>query len=508
MERHNIQYYIDALNKENLILEVSGDTSGNVLDVTYDSRAVKDGTMFICKGAHFKADYLNDAVTKGALCYVSEKKYDSSITSIIVKDVRLAMSVLAITYYGNLSDSIKMIGVTGTKGKSTITYFTKYIFEDYAKSNEIGGIGYCSGIHNYDGVSDEESQLTTPENLPLFKHMYNAVNSGLEYMVMEVSSQALKYNRVDGVEYEVACFSNIGEDHISPVEHPSFEDYFSSKLRIFNQSKKACICLDTEYVDRIIDTARSARTKDNKPLDILTYSINNPKANVYGYNIVSTNGNVEFDCRINGVPSYKDNNVHIKLAAFGTINVINALAAISISITLGVPMKYIVSGLSKAVTPGRMQVFRSKDGKYIGLVDYAHNKLSYEMLLTSIKKEFPDKDIVMVFGSSGSKAFNRREILGSEAGKYCKHVVLTEDDGADEDVHSICEEIATYLGPNCTYEIIVDRPEAVRKAIHDQDENTIVIAAGKADESFQKRHGSSVKIQSDVEVMTEEYLTK
>ena len=495
MKKNTIQFYIDQLKAENLLISTSGDTDKLIEHLTFDSRKVAAGTLFICKGAHFKAEYLKDSVKKGAVCYVSENEYDvEECTAIIVKDIRRAMSVLALGYYGKLSDRLKMIGITGTKGKSTITYFTKYIFDEWLQNVSGRKIAVCSGIVNYDGITEAESQLTTPENLPLFEHMNNALESGLEYMVMEVSSQGLKYGRVAGIDYEVACFNNIGEDHISPVEHPDFEDYFSSKLKIFQQTKKACINMDSDYYEKIADAAKNIPT--------LTYSISNENADVYGYNIISNNGQVEFDVR------GRDFNEHIALAAFGSINVINAIAAIAIAVTIGVPMKFIKSGLSKAVTPGRMQVFRSKDGKHIGLVDYAHNKLSYEMLLTSIKKEFPDKDIVMVFGSSGGKAFNRREMLGTEAGKYCKHVYLTEDDGAEEDVHDICEEIAKYLGPNCSYEIIEDRPAAVRKAVREADENTIVIAAGKAMESFQKRGDHSIKIESDIEVMTQEYANK
>lgn len=495
MKKNTIQFYIEQLEAANLLVSASGATGALIEYLTFDSRKVTDGTLFICKGAHFRAEYLEDSVRKGAVCYVSENLYDvEGCTALIVKDIRKAMSVLTIAYYGRLSNSLKMIGVTGTKGKSTITYFTKYIFEEWLLATNRKRIAVCSGITNYDGITETESQLTTPEMLPLYEHMDNALKSGIEYMVMEVSSQGLKYGRVDGVEYEVACFNNIGEDHISPVEHPDFEDYFASKLKIFSQSRHACINMDSDHYERIAEAARAVPT--------LTYSINNDEADVYGYNITSNNGQVEFDVR------GKDFEEHIILAAFGSINVINALAAISIAVTFGVPMEYIKAGLAKAVTPGRMQVFRSKDGKHIGLVDYAHNKLSYEMLLSSIKKEFPEKDIVMVFGSSGGKAFNRREELGTEAGKYCKHVYLTEDDGAEEDVRSICEEIAQYLGKNCTYEIIVDRPEAVRKAVRDADENTIVIAAGKAMETFQKRGDHSVKIESDGEIMAKEYANK
>lgn len=501
MKKNQVKFYIDQLKAEGLFVNASGNTDALIEYVTFDSRKVQPGTLFICKGAHFKVEYLEDSIDKGAVCYVSETEYNvRGAAAIIVSDIRKAMSVLAISYYGKLTDSLKMIGITGTKGKSTITYFTKQIFDDYLLDTGRNRIAYCSGIQNFDGITENESQLTTPENLPLFEHMNNALESGCEYMVMEVSSQGLKYGRVAGIEYEIACFNNIGEDHISPVEHPDFNDYFNSKLLIFQQTRAAVINMDSDYYDRIAEAA--------KVVPHLTYSTADESANLYGYDINSVEGKVSFKVKGSNLGSYADFDEAVELAAFGTINVINALAAIGIAVTLGVPMKYIKSGLAKAVTPGRMQVFRSKDGKHIGLVDYAHNELSYKMLLGSITKEFPDKDIVMVFGSSGGKAFNRREALGRVAGEYCKKVYLTEDDGAEEDVRSICEEIMHHLGTGCEAHIILDRPTAVATAVREADENTIVIAAGKAMETFQKRGGHSVKIKSDVEVMTEEYAKK
>ena len=316
-------------------------------------------------------------------------------------------------------------------------------------------------------------------------------------MVMEVSSQGLKYNRVDGIEFATSCFINIGQDHISPIEHPTFEDYFNSKLSIFKQSKVACINMDTDHYDEVEKAASI--------IPYITYSLNNESANVYARNIQSVNGSVEFDVVVKNIPEYQDVTEHIKLAIFGTINVIDALAAITIAISQGVPMKYCVSGLAKAVVPGRMMLIKSKDGKRIGLVDYAHNGISFRFLLSSIKQEFPEKDIIMVFGAAGGKAYNRRAELGEVAGEYSKHIILTEDDSGEEGPLPICEQIAAHIGSDCTYEIILDRPEAVRKAIRMADENTIVIAAGKSMETTQKRGQHSIEIESDYDVMTKEF---
>ena len=497
----NLKSFINILDENGLLVEVIGTSDVSVTSITFDSRDVKEGTLFICKGVHFKEEYLINSIKDGAVAYVSEKAYSvPGATAIIVKDIRKAMPILAKNFYGDISSNIEMIGITGTKGKTTTAYFVKYILDDYMKSTMGKEVALCSGIRNYDGVINEESQLTTPENLVLFEHMNNAINSGIKYMVMEVSSQALKYNRVDCVKYKVACFNNIGEDHISPNEHADFSDYFSSKLKIFNQAQTACVCLDTEHIDEILDSSSN--------IPKITYSIENENANIFAYNIKSIDGRVSFDVRGKDIEGYSNFDEHVELASFGTINVINALAAISISSILGVPMKFIKSGLSKALTPGRMQVFRSNDWKKIGVVDYAHNKLSYEKLLISIKNEFPNRDIIIAFGSTGGKALNRRKELGSIAGKYCKHVILTEDDSANESVTDICKEIASYLGSDCTYEIIEDRPTAIRKLCGMANESNIIIATGKAMETFQKRDGFFVEIESDCEIFYKEFNNK
>lgn len=474
--------------------EIKADCS--IQGITYNSRDVAEGFLFVCKGAHFKEAYLTDAISRGAAAYVSETEYEAGrdIEAIIVKDIRAAMPVIAKAYYGDLSAEIKMIGITGTKGKSTTTYFLRGILDDCLTDTKGVKSAICSGIDNYDGVNLEEAHLTTPEIMELYYHMNNAVNSGIPFMEMEVSSQALKYDRVAGVQYELACFLNIGTDHISDMEHKDFEDYFGSKLLIFDQANSACINMDSDEFDRI----EQAAAKTGR---VVRFSEKNAAANVYAENIVSDRGKVEFDAVIRDVPGYEDARLHIDLAAFGVINVRNAVAAVAMAAMLGVPGRYIVSGLGRALTPGRMEVYRSADEKYIGIVDYAHNRLSYEALLSAISGEFPDRNIVMVFGSTGGKAINRREELGSIAGKYCSHVVLTEDDGGEEDIPSICREIAGYLGDKCSYEIIPDRPEAIRHAVEQADEKTIVIAAGKAREHYQKRGDHYIEIEADVDVM-------
>jgi UDP-N-acetylmuramoyl-L-alanyl-D-glutamate--2,6-diaminopimelate ligase len=253
-----------------------------------------------------------------------------------------------------------MVGITGTKGKSTTAYFMRYILDDYMAASGGKRTAICSGIDNYDGVIEEESHLTTPEIMELYTHMDNALKSGISYMSMEVSSQALKYDRVDGITFDAGAFLNIGQDHISPIEHPDFDDYLGSKLKLFTHCRKACYNLDCDEQERI------EKASHDCPY-VITFSALDDKANVFGYDIRSESGKVTLRVRGRGIEGYDDFDEELTLGTFGTINVENALAAVAMSALVGVPLEYVKSGLAKAVSPGRMEVFRSGDGKRIAV---------------------------------------------------------------------------------------------------------------------------------------------
>lgn len=486
------------INREDLMIDFI--KSGKVTSVTYDSKAVEEGSLFVCKGVHFKETYLEEAVKRGAIAYVSEKEYavGAGIKAFIVDDIREAMKTIAEAFYGPVYEKLNVTGITGTKGKSTTTYFMVGIIDDYMKATGGNRSAVLSTINNYDGVIDEESHLTTPEIMELYKHFSNAVNHGIKYMTMEVSSQALKVGRVSGVTFDVGCFINISPDHISPIEHPDFEDYFESKLKLFEQCKIACINCDCDEQDRIKAASKKAE-------EVVTFSQQDENADIFAYNIKTIDGRVHFDVRGRNLEKIgaADFDEHIELAAFGKLNVENALAAISISVCYGIPFEYIKSGLGRVIVPGRMELFASKDGKAIALVDYAHNMLSFNKLIETVKHEFPDKNYVAVFGSTGGKALNRREELGSVAGKNCQKTYITEEDSYDEDPMSICEDIARYVSAaGGEYEIVLNRQDAIRKAIKEADD-TVVMILGKGRETSIKRGGVYCEIPSDVEVAVE-----
>ena len=494
-QTHTLKKYIDLLQEQGLIEEydLKGTEDSHVHRVTFDSREVIFGTLFICKGVHFKEQYLNDAKEKGAVCYISEKKYDGAdMPFIIVNDMRKAMALLANKYYNYAWQDICMIGLTGTKGKSTTAYFLKAILDDYSKAMGEEETAILSSIDTYDGKQRFESHLTTPEAVVLHGHINNAVKSGIKFMTMEVSSQALKYERSEGIIYNVGCFLNLGEDHISPIEHPSFEDYAASKLILFGQSRTCVVNLDSDYSGEVIKKAKESPVTER----IITFGMD-PDADICGYDIRPDRKGITFRAKGEGF----DNEFRIDLT--GIFNVSNALAAIAIAYSQNIPTVYIQSGLERARVSGRMEVFSDESGDLTVIVDYAHNVMSMEALFDSTKKEYPDSHITIVFGCPGTKAIRRRKELGEIAGRYADMCYLTEEDPGEEDVHSISEEIAVHVteaGGN--YIIIDDREEAIKRAIDDaKKQKTVILVTAKGRETRQKRGLEYIDVESDVDIV-------
>ena len=482
--------YIQLLQKHSLLTNFSGaPLTREVSLVSCDSRQVVPGTLFICKGAHFKVEFLQSAMEQGAFAYIAEKPYEGvDLPCLQVTNVRLTMALLADFYYNHPSGKLSVVGITGTKGKSSTTYYLKYIFDEYLAAKKQKPSGVVGGIETYDGVERFEAHLTTPEPLDLERHFANGVSTDMRYLTMEVSSQALKYDRVLNVEFAAAVFLNIGTDHISPIEHPDFEDYFSSKLRIFAQAAAACVNLDSDHADRVLEAARKSCSR------MITFSTKDPSATIYGSQVRKVGGDILFKVK---TPRYSR---EFRLTMPGLFNVQNALAALAVCEALGIPEQYAFAGLMKARVPGRMEIYSNADEKVSVIVDYAHNKLSFETLFQSVKEEYPGRRVVTIFGCPGYKAYDRRKDLGEISGKYSDLVILTEEDPGEEPVENICKDIAQYVEKEgCDYTIVPDRGEAIRQAVLGSQEPTIILLTGKGAETRQKRGIEYIDCPSDVE---------
>ena len=497
---YSLEDYISLLSKNNLVVEWNIQDNFKKNSVNYiscNSKDINENTLFICKGAKFRESFLKDAIKSGSICYISEKKYnlENDCSYIIVNDIRKAMAYISNYFYNKCWEKLNLVGITGTKGKSTTTYFLKHIFDSYLKSINKPLSGVISSIDTYDGIINIESHITTPESIDLHKHFNNAVNSGIEYMEMEVSSQALKYDRVLGVEFNVGCFLNIGYDHVSDIEHKDFNDYFQSKLKIFEQSKIACVNLNTEHLKEVLEASKNSQ-------EVITFGVSTEKADVYGYDVRKNNHHITFRART------KRFDRQFELGIPGLFNVENALASIAICEALNIPEEYIYEGLKKARVKGRMEVYNNEDNKIIAIVDYAHNKLSFERLFESVKEEYPGRKIITVFGCPGKKALDRRKDLGKISGKYSDRVIITEEDPGEESVIDICNEISRYIkDQGCNYSIVTDRGEAIEKAIMDVKEDSVILITGKGDETRQKRGIEYIDCPSDVDY-TKKFLYK
>ena len=502
MNKYSIKDYIDLLKDENLLKgEMNCD---NILQkevnlVSFNSKEVEEDTLFVVKGATFKVEYLKEAIQNGVFAYISESEYEVDIPCILVNDIRKALSCVSAMYFNYPGKTINVIGVGGTKGKSTTTYYIKSILDEYSKSVNKKDTAVISSIDTYDGVENFESHITTPESYDIQKHFFNALNSGMENVVMEVSSQALKLDRVADVIFDIGIFMNISEDHISPIEHPDFNDYYNSKLKMFKNTKNAIVNMDADLASNTLAVARRDSAR------VFTFSMKTKDTDFYAYDIRKDGFNTIFMVH---TPSYDEEFI---LTMPGLFNVENALAAIASAYLMDIPVDIIKHGIEIARSSGRMEVFHTKDMKIIILVDYAHNKLSFEKLFSSVKEEYKGRRIVAIFGCPGKKALLRRKDLGTIAGQYSDFVYLVAEDPGAEPVIDISNDIAQYVKKYTNnYALIEERGEAIEDAVlkaEKEDRPTIILLTGKGRETRQKYGTEYLPCISDVEY-TEKYLAE
>lgn len=458
--------------------------------LSFDSQQVTPGTLFICKGAAFKAQYLQDALRRGAGAYLSQQTYpvDPSVPYVITTDIRKAMSLVAIAFYRRPFADLTSVGITGTKGKTTTTYFMKNILDAHAGQRT----AVLSTIDIYTGVEEHDAHLTTPESADLQKYFAQARDSGIPYLTMEVSSQATKMDRVYGMTFDCGLFLNISEDHIGPTEHADFEDYFSCKLQFLTLCRTAVLNRACDHFDRVLATAQAhcrrvvtfgpEETRD--PSDPDSYGLSDIVKEAEGFS---------FTVRAKGYEQ------RFAITMEGRFNCENALAALAAARTLGVGDEAIAQGLRQNAVRGRMNVLHQ--GGITVVVDYAHNKLSFSRLYESLKADYPGRRIVAVFGCPGGHAVLRRRDIGTLSGQNADYIYLTAEDPQFEDVTDICREIASYIEPYGTpYQIIPDRAQAVETAIRSAQPGDVIILAAKGEEVYQKVRGEYIPYESDIAI--------
>lgn len=451
-------------------------------DLTYDSRTVKEGSLFLCKGLNFKPEYLTSALEKGAACYLAEQRILWDAPAILVTDARRALSVLAIEWYGRPADELTLIGLTGTKGKTTTTYFIKNILD--AALPEPSAV--LSTVEMYTGGVSTEAHLTTPESLELQACFADTVAHGIPALTMEVSSQAYKQQRVYGVHFSAGLFLNLSEDHIGPLEHSDFEDYYNCKLQLMKNCDTAVIYRGTDRFEPVFATAKQYAKQvivygEDACCDIWVEDIRKAERG-FVFTVCTADSRRDFS-----------------ISMEGRFNVMNALAAIATTRALGYSDEDIARGIEHVSVPGRMN-FYEKDGKTV-IVDYAHNLLSFTELFQSLKQDFPGRTIKVLSGCPGHKNHKRRVDIGRLCGQYADYVYLTAEDPGFEDPAEICREMASYI-EEChhNYVIIPDRAEAVETSIRELAPGELLILAGKGEEDYQKVEGRYDFFESDIAI--------
>ena len=456
-------------------LKVKGSLDLDINNLDSDSRNINDGDMFVAiKGFDVDGhEYIKEAIGNGAKVILAQididrkfiKEIPDDVTIILSENTRHALAICACNFYGNPSKKVKLIGITGTKGKTTTSFMTKAILEKEGKK-----VGLIGTIACYIGSKKlEDSDRTTPESLKLQKIFKQMVDEGCEVIVMEVSSQSLKLHRVDGCVFDIAVFTNFSEDHISEKEHPDMEDYFNSKLKLFHMCKTGYVNADDLHTAKI-----PKMLPDN---DISTYGIDN-YCNLLAKDITITNSYVDFKVKLG------QRNERVKTFIPGRFSVYNSLAAICVGLKLGCSAENIKEALLEVRVPGRSELVDNKKDLTI-MIDYAHSPESLENIL-NVVKSYTRGRVISVFGCGGDRDPGKRPIMGEISGRIADYTIITSDNPRTEDPEKIVNQIEEGIKKtNGKYECIVDRIEAIKSAIEMANKNDIVVLAGKGHETYQ-----------------------
>jgi UDP-N-acetylmuramoyl-L-alanyl-D-glutamate--2,6-diaminopimelate ligase len=465
-----------------IIASIEGDPATPIQGVQIDSRKVQPGDLFICLRGHREDghDYVRQAEMNGASALVVERDVDSGLPKLIVKDSRYAMAVIANAWYRYPSHQLKVIGVTGTNGKTTITYLLDQILRDEGRRT-----GLMGTIRVKIGERTFESNNTTLESLELQAHLRRMCDAGAEYGIMEVSSHALEQGRVRGTRFRTAVFTNLTQDHLD--YHRTMEEYRSAKGLLFARMGNT-FSDQLEQLQFAVLNADDEASREYARLtnaQVITYGIREP-ADVRASEI-----NINHEGTAFTLHSFAGS-IPIRLKMFGMFSVYNALAAAAAALAEGIPLERIGRSLESVPgVEGRFEpVYAGQD--FLVLVDYAHTPDSLENVLQTIR-EFAQGKVITVFGCGGDRDRTKRPIMGEKAALYSDYVYVTSDNPRSEDperiVHDIMRGIKRVPERAGHAEVVLDRREAIRKAVARAGAKDVVLIAGKGHETYQEIQG-------------------
>lgn len=451
---------------------IQGNMDMEIMGIQYDSRKVKNGDVFFCiEGYNVDGhEYVQNAIANGAVAIVCQKNIKALKNCAVIRtdDSRKALSISAANYYNNPSSKMKMIGVTGTNGKTTSAFMIKAILE--AQGYKVGLIGT---IANYIDEKKIHTERTTPESLELQELFAQMVDASVDYCVMEVSSHSLYLDRVYGIEFCDSIFTNLTQDHLD--FHKTFENYFDAKLKLFENSKNSIINIDDTYGEKAFSLISGSK---------LTYGLNH-KADIVASDIKMNSRGSKFTLE------YEDKSIEIELKIPGNYNVYNALGSIAVCLNQGIELPVIKLGLQEVQVPGRCEIVASNYNLGFEIIlDYAHSPDGLENILKTARG-FTKSKLISVFGCGGDRDKTKRPIMGVIGTDLSDYCVITSDNPRNEEPLDIIKDVASEIKKD-NFEIIENRREAIKRAIEIAEKDDVIVIAGKGHEDYQVLKGKTI----------------
>ena len=468
---------------------LQGTTDKEITGVVFDSRKAEPGSLFLCiKGAVSDGHtYAKEVAEKGASVLVVQDAVEvpEGVTVIQVENSRYAMACISAAWFDHPAKKLKTIGITGTKGKTTTTYLVKSILENAGHKT-----GLIGTIETIIGEEHIPSANTTPESYLVQQYFAKMAEAGCDSVVMEVSSQGLMLHRTAGFTFDIGIFTNLEPDHIGPNEHKDFEDYLRCKALLFQQCKTGIFNADDQHLEQILE---------GHTCDVETFGFSE-KADLRAENtrLVTGKGTLGIQYDVKGLMDFP---VEIDLP--GKFSVYNSLTAIAVCRHFNVTEENIQKALKQAIVKGRIEMVKVSDD-FTLMIDYAHNAMSLESLLTTLK-EYKPNSLVCLFGCGGNRSKLRRYEMGEVSGKLADLTIITSDNPRNEEPQEIINDIKVGIGKtDGKYVEIIDRKEAIAYAIHHGQPGDIVVLAGKGHEDYQEIKGK--KYPMDERILIQEIL--
>lgn len=448
------------------IVESNVNLEEQVQNICYDSRHVTKGDVFvaICGYETDGHKYISMAMQNGASLVVCERKPDEDIQYVLVDNSRYALAIMGKNYFGSPSEKMKIIGITGTNGKTTTTYLIKTVLE-----NEGYKVGLIGTNQNLIGDKVIETERTTPESFELHKLFDEMYKAGCDYVVMEVSSHSLVLDRVAGIDFEVGVFTNLTQDHLD--FHKTMEEYLKAKSILFTKCKKGVINIDDPEAKKIIDRATC---------EVTTYSADSDKATIIAKNIKLKANGIEFASVTKGEIA------RVSLCIPGKFSVYNALAAIGCALAVGIHLDQSALALHKAQgVKGRVEVVPT-DTNYTVLIDYAHSPDGIKNVLTAVRGVTKGR-VIALFGCGGDRDKTKRPRMGAISAKFADYCIVTSDNPRTEQPEAIIDDILEGMKDiKCPYKVIVNRVDAIHYALEFAKKNDTIVLMGKGHETYQE----------------------